>query len=104
MQTTDDIDLRRYPPTTDDLRAGFAIASSDIAPAIQQAENEYGMTALISAFVMLGDILTAFGVPEEQLVELARRAARVRNCSLIRDSAASRPACSISAATFPAMA
>jgi hypothetical protein len=30
--------------------------------------------------------------------------ARVRHCSLIRDSAASRSACSISAATFPAMA
>ena len=67
---------RRYPPTPDDLAAGFGIAGRDIAPAIQRAEDEYGLTALISAFVMLGDILTAFGVPEEQLVELARQAAR----------------------------
>jgi hypothetical protein len=29
-----------------------------------------------SAFVMLTDILTPFGVTEEQLVELARQAAR----------------------------
>ena len=44
--------------------------------AIQRAACQYGQTALISTFVMLGDILTAFGVPEEQLVELARQAAR----------------------------
>jgi hypothetical protein len=56
MNTTDDIDLRRYPPTPDDLAAGFAIASRDIAPAIQQAEGQYGLTTLIGAFVMLGDI------------------------------------------------
>jgi hypothetical protein len=56
MRTTDDIDLRRYLPTLDDLAAGFAIAGRDIAPALQQAEGQYGPTPLISAFVMLGDI------------------------------------------------
>ena len=100
MPTTDGIDLRRYPPTVDDLAAGFAIVSRDIGPTIQRMEAEYGQTTLISAFVMLGDILTGFGATEEQLVELARQAARVRNCSPIRDSAASRSARSIS----PAMA
>jgi hypothetical protein len=78
MEATDDIDLRRYPPTVDDLAAGFRIASRDIAPAIQRAEDEYGPTALISAFVMLGDTLTAFGVAEEALVRLARQAARMQ--------------------------
>ena len=76
--TTDDIDLRRYPPTVDDLAAGFAIAGRDIAPALQRAEDQYGPTALISAFVMLGDVLAAFGVTEEQLVELARQSARMQ--------------------------
>lgn len=78
MQTTDDIDLSRYPPAPDDLAAGFRIATRDIAPAIQRAEVEHGPTALISAFVMLGDILTALGVAEEQLVELARLSARMQ--------------------------
>jgi|HubBroStandDraft_6_1064221.scaffolds.fasta_scaffold1799871_1 hypothetical protein len=78
MQTTNDIDLSRYPPTVDDLVVGFAIAGRDIAPAIQRAEDEYGPTALISAFVMLGDTLTAFGVAEEALVRLARQAARMQ--------------------------
>ena len=77
MTTTDDIDLRRYPPTADDLAAGFAIASRDIGPAIQRAEVEYGQTALIGAFVMLGDILASFGATEEQLVGLARQAAHI---------------------------
>jgi hypothetical protein len=45
MQTTGEIDLRRYPPTPDDLAAGFGIAGRDIAPAIQRAEDEYGQTA-----------------------------------------------------------
>jgi hypothetical protein len=56
MPPTDDIDLRRYPPTVDDLAAGFRIAGRDIALALQRTEDEYGLTALISAFVMLGDI------------------------------------------------
>jgi hypothetical protein len=73
LQTTDDIDLSRYPPTPDDLAAGLRIASRE--PAIQPMEVEYGQTALISAFLMLGDILTAFGLPEEALVRLARQAA-----------------------------
>ena len=73
MHPTDDIDLRRYPPTIDDLMAGFAIASRDIAPALKLAQNQYDVTTLVSAFVMLGDMLTAFGVPEEQLVELRAR-------------------------------
>jgi hypothetical protein len=77
MQTTADIDLRRYPPTVDDLAAGFAIASRDIATALKLAQDQYGVTALISAFVMLGDILTAFGATEEQLVKLAREAAHI---------------------------
>jgi hypothetical protein len=68
----------RRPPTVDDLAAGFAIASRDIGPAIQRAEVEYGQTALIGAFVMLGDILTAFGATEEQLVELARQSTRIQ--------------------------
>jgi hypothetical protein len=73
---TDDIDLRRYPPTQDDLMAGFAVASRDIAPALKLAQDQYSVTTLVSAFVMLSDILTAFGVTEEHLVELARQAAR----------------------------
>jgi hypothetical protein len=56
MNTTDDIDLSRYPPTADDLAVGFRIAGRDIAPAIQRAEDQYGLTTLIGAFVMLGDI------------------------------------------------
>ena len=75
---TDDIDLRRYPPTVDDLMAGFAIASRDIASALKLAQDQYGVTTLVSAFVMLADILTASGVPEEQPVELARQAAHLR--------------------------
>lgn len=78
METADNIDLRRYPPTVDDLAAGFRIATRDIAPAIQRAEAEHGLTALIGAFVMLGDILAAFGLVEEQLVELARLSARMQ--------------------------
>jgi hypothetical protein len=50
--------LSPYPPTVDDLTAGFAIAGRDIAPAIQRTEDEYGPTAVISAFLMLADILT----------------------------------------------
>jgi hypothetical protein len=38
------------------MAAGFAIASRGIAPAIQRAEDQYGLTTLIGAFVMLGDI------------------------------------------------
>jgi hypothetical protein len=57
VETADDIDLSRYPPTPHDLAAGFRIATRDLAPAIQRAEVEHGPTALISAFVMLGDIL-----------------------------------------------
>lgn len=72
------LDLKRYPPTPDDLAAGFVIAGRDIAPAIQRAEDQHGPTALISAFVMLGDVLTAFGVTEAQLVELARQSARIQ--------------------------
>lgn len=56
MQPTDDIDLRRYPPTPDDLAAGFRIAGRDIAPALKLAQGQHGLTTLISAFVMLGDI------------------------------------------------
>jgi hypothetical protein len=78
VKTTGDIDLSRYPPTVDDLAAGFRIATRDLAPAIQRAEVEHCPTALISAFVMLGDILTAFGVTEEQLVDLARLSARMQ--------------------------
>ena len=55
---------------------GFAIAGRDIAPALERTEDQFGPTALISAFVMLGDILTAFG--EEALVRLARQAARMQ--------------------------
>jgi hypothetical protein len=72
------IDLARFPPSPDDLAVGFKIAARDIAPALRQAENEYGLTPLISAFVMLGDVLTAFGVTEEQLVGLARESARMQ--------------------------
>jgi hypothetical protein len=57
---------------------GFKIAARDIAPAIQRAEDQYGPTTLLSAFVMLGDILSAFGVTEAQLVELARQSARIQ--------------------------
>ena len=78
MATTDDVDLRRYPPTPDDLAAGFRIAGRDIAPTIQRAEVEYSPTALISAFVMLADILSAFDVTEEALIRLARQAARMQ--------------------------
>jgi hypothetical protein len=78
VETADDINFWRYPPTVDDLAAGFAIASRDIAPALKLAQDQYGVTALVSAFVMLGDILTAFGVTEQQLVELTRQAAHLR--------------------------
>ena len=81
MPTTDDIDLRRYPPTIDDLMAGFAIASRDIAPALKLAQNEHGMTALISAFVMLADILTAFGLRKRRRFGSP---ARPRACSWSR--------------------
>jgi hypothetical protein len=56
MRAIDDIDLRRYPPTPDDLAARFRIAGRDIAPVFQWAEEQYGLTTLIGAFVMLGDI------------------------------------------------
>ena len=53
------VNLARFPPTPDDLAAGFKIAARDIAPALQRAEDQYGVTTLISAFVMLGDIFSA---------------------------------------------
>jgi hypothetical protein len=77
MKPAADIDLKRFPPTTADIAAGIVIAGRDIGPAIQQAEDRYGLTVLVSAYVMLGDILTSFGVDEEALVELARQGARV---------------------------
>jgi hypothetical protein len=72
------LDLRRYPPTPDDLADRFRIAGRDIALAMQRSEEQYGLVTLISSFVMLGDILTAFGVTEAQLVELARQSARIQ--------------------------
>jgi ATP-dependent helicase YprA (DUF1998 family) len=66
------------PPTPDDLAAGFVIAARDLAPAMQRAEEQYGLAALIAAFALLGDVLTAFGVTEAELTELARQSARMQ--------------------------
>jgi hypothetical protein len=60
MKTT--VDLRRFPPTPDDTAAGFRIAQGGIAAAIKRAEDRHGPTVLVSAFVMLGDIMTSFGL------------------------------------------
>jgi hypothetical protein len=57
-----------------DLAAGFAVAARDIAPTMQRAD----LATLIAAFALIGDVLTAFGVTEAQLVELARQSARMR--------------------------
>ena len=58
----------------DDLAAGFVVAARDIAPMMQGMEA----AALVSSFVMLGDVLTAFGLTEAHLVALARQSARLR--------------------------
>jgi hypothetical protein len=59
--------------TPDALAAGFVIAARDIAPAMQKMD----LAALIAAFAIIGDVLTAFGVTEAQLVGLARESARL---------------------------
>jgi hypothetical protein len=59
--------------TPDDLAAGFVIAARDIAPAMQSMD----LATLIAAFAMIGDVLTAFGITEAQLVGLARESARL---------------------------
>jgi hypothetical protein len=68
--------------TPDDLAAGFVIAARDIAP-MQRAEEQYGLAALIAAFALMGDVLTAFGVTEAQLVELARQSAQLSRPSVL---------------------
>jgi hypothetical protein len=73
--------------TPDDLTAGFIIATRDIPPALQRAEDQHGLAALIAAFAPIGDVVTAFGIPEAQLVELARQSARLSGA----DSWRSRP-------------
>jgi hypothetical protein len=60
--------------TPDDLAAGFVSAAREIAPAMQRME----LAALVAAFALLGDVLTAFGLTEAQLVELARESARLQ--------------------------
>jgi hypothetical protein len=50
------------------------VAARDIAPAMQRAD----LATLIAAFALIGDVLTAFGITEAQLVELARQSARLR--------------------------
>jgi hypothetical protein len=77
MKPAEDIDLKRFPPTPADIVAGIVIAGRDIGPAIQQAESRYGPTVLVSAFVMLANILTSIGLGEEELVRLARQGARM---------------------------
>lgn len=79
MKTPVDIDLRRFPPTPDDIAAGFTIARGGIAAAFHEAEERHGPTVLVSAYVMLGDILTSFGLREDELVELARQGARMQS-------------------------
>ena len=79
MTTTDDIDLRRYPPTADDLAARFRhlLAATSVPQSSERKSNTARRTADRSAFVMLGDILASFGATEEQLVGLARQAWRI---------------------------
>ena len=59
--------------TPDDLALGFVIAARAIAPAMQRME----LATLVAAFAIVGDVLTAFGVTEAQLVGLARESAQL---------------------------
>jgi hypothetical protein len=65
-------------PALADIAAGFRIAGRRIAPAIRLTDDRHGPTVLVAAFVMLADILSAFGIREEELVRLARQGARMR--------------------------
>ena len=68
----------RICATLADIAAGLRVAGRSIAPAIRWTEDRHGRTVLVVAFVMLADILSAFGIREEELVRLARQGARMR--------------------------